>query len=535
MVWNGRALGRAVGALGWIVAAGWFTWWQAAHRADVLYNTAIYPISDADEWRYTACSRLVAHGDALFRQVYSAQPPLLFAALASSMRLFGDSIAGARVVEILFGVLGLTAIAWLTWVLAGPVAAAAASLLLAVSPAFLVYSHAVEAEGPMAALVALAMALAASYRALATREVHEGATDEGTNLLIREHPGRKPERGRRGARPAWVEAGSSAGTQRWARVGLPSLPMFAGLVMALAILTKLFAIEALVPGIFLVALPVERRARAVTLFLAAALLPVVAEMVLVAPQQQFQQVISLHTRAGALLPPGTSPSWLILWHLFQLDAGLSLLALAGVAVLAALGVWEDLGFLVLWLGGQAVMLLLFRPLFPHHPAILLPAMAVPAGIAVTVGVEQLRSHRWLAAVPLAALFVLYLVLLPHLAHDDRHVVMPGAPARGVALAAFVDAHVPAAGVLATDELMVADLAHRSVPPGICDPSNVRLYAGELPASELISQTREYHAVMVLPSFGIFWQVRGYKRWVIRHFQPVTAPYGVTAYVDRAAR
>ena len=108
---------------------------------------------------------------------------------------------------------------------------------------------------------------------------------------------------------------------------------------------------------------------------------------------------------------------------------------------------------------------------------------------MTVWVEQLRSHRWLAAVPLSVLVLFYLALSPRILHDDRHALVPGvAPARLV-LATYTVAHTSASHLVAADDLAVPDLAQRLVVPGLCDPSTVRLRAGYLTPADLIAQTR----------------------------------------------
>src|SRR5947209_1248187 len=114
-----------------LLSAAFYLWWEVVHRGVFAYNQSIYAVDDADEWRYTACSRLVEHGYGLFSQVFSAQPPVLFVTLAGGMRLFGDSIGGARWSTIVFGAIALAATAWITWMLAGPVAGGIAALLLA--------------------------------------------------------------------------------------------------------------------------------------------------------------------------------------------------------------------------------------------------------------------------------------------------------------------------------------------------------------------------------------------------------------------
>src|SRR5579884_3792702 len=98
-----RALSSGVAWLGPVFACAVYLAWELGHRSIYLYTTSIYNVNDADEWRYTACSSLVGHGYTLFSQVFSAQPPVLFVSLTVGMRLFGDTITGARPVEIAFG------------------------------------------------------------------------------------------------------------------------------------------------------------------------------------------------------------------------------------------------------------------------------------------------------------------------------------------------------------------------------------------------------------------------------------------------
>jgi 4-amino-4-deoxy-L-arabinose transferase-like glycosyltransferase len=465
----GRLIGPLLGALGLLGSAAFYLAWQLAHRGSYRYDVSFFPLDDADEWRYTACSRLVEHGYAMFTQVFSAQPPLLFASLAEGMRLFGDSIAGARWVEVLFGLLGLIATVGLAWLLSGPVAAGATGLLLAVSPLFLVYSRAVEAEGPMMALTALCLALALGYR----------------------------------------------------RATSPILPILSGLTLAAAVLFKLFALEAVLPALWIMWLPEQRATslRAVGSFLAATIVPVLADFLLVSPTAQWYQVVNLHQRAASAALPGLLSPLQIFRDLVATDPGLVVLAAAGLAVLAVLAVWEDAVFLLLWVGGTLAMLTVFRPLFPHHAVILLPGLAVCAGVAVTVLVEQLRSHRWVAAIPLAAAALLYLALTPRLAHADRHVLIPGLPASEVQGAAYVRAHTSAADIVASDNAQIADLASRLVPAPLCDLSNVRFRSGYSSASTLIRSTRDYHARMVIAwPGGIFTQAQGYLPWVRRHYR-----------------
>lgn len=475
-----RWLGPLAGMLGLIVSVVFFVAWQLAHRGDFQYDVSFYPLDDADEWRYTACSRLVEHGYSMFTQVFSAQPPLLFASLAASMRLFGDAMAGARWAEILFGLLCLVATVALAWLLTGPVAACGTALFLSVSPLFLVYGRAIEAEGPMMALTALALAFAVGYR----------------------------------------------------RTGLGVLPVLAGLALSGAVLFKLFALEALLPAVWILWQPGSHRVslQSTGLFLASVLVPVGADFLLISPAAQWDQVVTMHQRAAGAPLPGLLPPLQILRDLAATDPGLVILAVAGLLTLALLGAWDDLVFLLLWVGGTALMLLAFRPLFPHHAVILLPGLAVCAGVAVTVLVEQLRSHRWLAAAPLAAAAVVYLALVPKVAHADRHILIPGVPPADAQIAAYMSTHSRPGAMVASDNPAPADLAGRLVPPPLCDLSNVRFRTGYAATPQLIAATRTYHAVLVAAApGGIFTQAHGYLNWVDAHYRRAGNVGGTQVY------
>jgi len=528
---------RLVATAASVLAACIFLSWELAHRGVYAYAQSIYHVDDADEWRYTACSRLVEHGHALFTEVFSAQPPLLFASLSTGMRIFGDSIAGARWIEIGFGLVSLIGAAWIASLLAGPFAGATAALLLSVSPGFLVYSHAVEAEGPMMALVTLSLALALTY----------------------------------------------------AKTGWRALPGLAGLSIAAAILMKLFAAEALLPGIWLVtAYRTEirgRRVQALYTYLIGAAGPVCADFAFLHPSQQWDQVITLHERAAQAHLPDLTPPAKILDQFLTLDLGLTLLAAAGILALVSIRRWKDAGFLASWVLGSLLMLYLFRPLFPHHAVILLTGLAVSAGTGAGLLAAQMRwtraterrsrfpglrgvVMRWHEAIVdgrpgghpcsagpqstapargraaptglmsittavgglvVAIATVGYLALIPRLAHDDRHVLVAYNRPAVRSLSDFVRRHSAPTDFVALDDLAVADMAHRLVPPPLCDPSNVRLKAGYLTAQDLIDSVLRYHAKLVLPSAGIYQQVGPFIAWLDQHGHRRPAPDGKLAY------
>ncbi len=476
---------RRVALLAMVVAAFGYLAWEVMHRGIYQYSTSAYGFDDADEWRYTACSRLVAHGYGLFDQVFSAQPPLLFASLAAGMRLSGDSILGARWVEIVFGLVSLICASLVAWLLADGLAAAACALLLAVSPGFLVYSHTVEAEGPMMAMVTLSLLLAATY---------------------------------------W----------RTSRLPLASL---AGLALAAAVLLKLFAVEAVLPGLWVLTLATgsaRKRVFALLLYGLSALVPVGAEFLLLQPTDQWQQVVAMHDRAAQINFGGALPLSLLSQFL-GFDFGLTLLSVGGFVVLIASRRWKDLGFLTLWLPGSMGMMLLFRPLFPHHLAILLTGLAVSGGVGssgIARGVLEYR-RGWIALAVIAG--AAYIVLLPRTLQRDRHTLIAENRPFTARVTKYLDVHSSTADIVVVDDLEAADRAQRLVAPPLCDPSNVRLRAGYLTANQAIAATERYAVRIVVPTTGLYHQLPGYIDWLRTHFEPRSLSPGFSAYVHTRHR
>jgi hypothetical protein len=259
-------------------------------------------------------------------------------------------------------------------------------------------------------------------------------------------------------------------------------------------------------------------------------LPVALDFAAVSPGQQWRQVVQLHNSAATAHLPDVTPAHDIVLRFLELDAGLSVLALAGLASLALYRRWRELVFVGLWLLGTLVMLLLFRPLFPHHAAILLPPLGVAAGVAVGLGPDALRNRRReaMGAVTLAALT--YLGLVVRIAHDDRHALFAAGMTPSDTLATLIADRTGAGDLIAADDVRAADLSGRLVAPSLCDPSTVRLKAGYLTAQDLIEATMTYQVRLVAPTTGLFAQVPAYMTWLKRNYREVRGPGKTTVYV-----
>jgi hypothetical protein len=301
----------------------------------------------------------------------------------------------------------------------------------------------------------------------------------------------------------------------------------AGLVLAAAILTKLFAVESLIPVLWLLYRSGPGWSRRVGLFLAGSIVPVGLEMALVAPVQQWKQVISMHDAAAGAAIPHVTPPLQVLGAFFSVDVGLALLALAGFAAVVLLGAYDEAVFLLLWVGGTVLMLLYFRPLFPHHPAILLSGMATCAGVGISAASKCLGDDRRITGI-VAAAAVAYVLLGYRLVHADRHIAVTVPPANGP-LVAYINKHTSPNRLIVADDLSLADRADRLVVPPLCDPSNVRMYAGYLNAADLIAATKKYRPQLVLSSAGIYAQEPVYLEWLRKQYIRRRAPEGVVAY------
>jgi len=315
-----------------------------------------------------------------------------------------------------------------------------------------------------------------------------------------------------------------------------TLILLAGLALAAAVLVKLFAGALVLPALWCIwwrAPSVRARLHDAAWCLAALVVPLVAELALMAPGAQWDQVITMHNRAAATHLPNVTPSVLVLWHFFTLDAGLSALALAGVLLVVAQRRVQETGFLGSWLIGQVVMLLLFHPLFPHHPAILLDSLGVTAGVCCAAAWDVVRRPSWRPAVLLVAPVALWCVFSVRLAHDDRHLLYEAADPTAAQQAVFLDKHASTGQFIAVDDLALAEAAHRLVVPPLCDPSNVRLASGYLTGREAITAMTRYHPKVVLPTLGIYRQVPGLIPWLRGHLRAVSAPGGQTAFLSGA--
>jgi len=553
----------AVGALSLLlglVVIALFLLWEGHNFTGVTYShwgpLGKAAGDDYDEGAYTLAAQSLNRGYALFSQVFSAQPAFFLPSLALSLRLVPDPLAGAHLYEAAAGALTLVAVYLLAATayraLAGPLAAA----LLAVSPGFLLYAHAVESEMPMLACCTLAVAAAQSYYL---------------------HP-------------------------RRLTVALAGLLLMAGTEMKLLAVVVVAPLALLLGGGLWYGYRVGRSLHALLIdiitFLLALAGPILLILLLVAPAAQWDQAVVFHLRSGrvsiAVLPPSLGSNADALKAFLGYDKGLLVAALAGLVV-AFLGVltardgagsapsssvWARKGWLpliyLLWALSTGLFLSRYHPLFQHQFVPLLPPLALlGAGLAAawpvggivrrdwrtaglsrrgvwhtlsvvhqayairpdeSAGLSQPRAVLARLVPPIAGLAIFaYVVLLGYatLTLDGRLFTVAVAPRRA-ALIALLDRATRPGEVVICDDPLVALGARRPMAPGLEDPSRVRAAAGYLTAAQAEAATVRYHAAAIVASRPMFARyLPAYLAWAAAHYREVPSPApGAQVFVRR---
>jgi hypothetical protein len=219
-----------------------------------------------------------------------------------------------------------------------------------------------------------------------------------------------------------------------------------------------------------------------------------------------------------------------------LGAGASLLLLTRRSVDAAL--------IVAWAVASVALLLSYSPLHGKHAVVMIPPLAVLAGIGIGQAVTLLRSSallpvRAVVAVGLAVLVGWYVTAAPALAAQSGQLLKVTADTDvDPAVEQYADAVAVIRTLTAPDEFVVTDhpyltfLAARLVPPLLVDTSRSRIRSRSLRGAEAIAQATPYD-----PKLVVLWadRLRGlseFKRWVEEHYRMVKV-YNRRNDLDRA--
>ncbi len=426
-----RALAAELGCLALIVAA-----------AAAVYLRSLHTATNYDEGNYLASLDALRHGQRLGRDVFLDQPPGWYLLLQALAVPFGNTVSGIRVALMLVALLGLAAAWGAARALAGPVAGLAAAAVLAIAPPYPTLAATVESD-PSSTVLALAAIAIALY-------AYRGRTK-------------------------------------------PWLAVATGVVFALALSVKLFAVVAALPIAVLV---LRRRSVRDALLALEGFAAVVLAFVVGyrhVLHQVWQGVVGAHlnARGGHQVTGQSNLSRIV--HLPDLHTPFGLLAWLGIALAF---VWlvrrRPLGLWPLWLftAGAALFTLTMKPLLDHHLVLLATALAVPAGAAVGATLKRVGRFAPLLLVP---------VIAAGLFQEHRRLARNDVPERP-------DYQWAARTLAATtkpSELVVSDvpsipyLAHRQQPGQLIDTSIARIVDEYLKPKDVLRLIDASHAAAVV--------------------------------------
>jgi hypothetical protein len=439
---------------------------------------------DQDEAVFLATAHAVHNGSPLYQPTFCAQPPVMPLSLARAFRLFGESVETGRLVTLLFGCAGVLGIAWITWRLAGGVAAGVAAVSLASSFLYVRQSWCCEATAPALAgsLLGIAIALESAVR----------------------------------RSPAWSG--------------------FAGVVFAAGVMSKLLVAPLLVVAALTLALDREngrwrlRINRGQWLSGAAAATGLVVGVMLLSVghfmADLYDQVIRFHFVKSGNYERSGNLAFLI--HNTARDFGMVGLAAVGLLTLARRDRLVQLAWIITWLAVTAIFLLAHRPLHPHHVVLLAPPIAVVAGVGASA--LAARRSRWVLGVLAVATLICVDRGIPGLGvrgdlsitvgplrNYHRLVDRPVGESEAAVLHTLQQLTGPA-DLIVTDDPKLAYWAGRGIPALLCDPSIERIEASYLSLDVAIRGTRQARAIVLWR--GWLERIPGFKAWVQEHFHPV---------------
>jgi 4-amino-4-deoxy-L-arabinose transferase-like glycosyltransferase len=431
-----------------------------------------------------------------FRDIFAAQGPLLLDLLHPWFVLFGQDLVAARWSVGVYSLVGLAGAYWLARLVGGPLAAVAAAGLLVLSPLYLEGSRIALAEVPALAPATFAVGAAILYaRAGSRRWLIACAVLLAISLLIK---------------PITLAAGVPAGLavlSRW-RAGLRTM-----------------ILDGLLLGVLLVAI-------GIAVVIGVGVAGVLDQIVAYRLESRGSEGWSLWKNRIALARALSFEAAALPW----LGAGASLLLLTRRSVDAAL--------IVAWAAASVALLLSYSPLHGKHAVVMIPPLAVLAGVGIGQAVALLRSStqvtvRAAVAVGLAVLVGWYATAAPALAAQSGQLLKVTADTDvDPAVEQYADAVAVIRTLTAPDEFVVTDhpyltfLAARLVPPLLVDTSRSRIRSRSLRGAEAIAQATPYD-----PKLVVLWadRLRGlseFKRWVEEHYRMVKV-YNRRNDLDRA--
>lgn len=459
---------------------------QTLHGQQPDYDTGVY-------WQSL---RAMAAGHSLFGSVFSSQPPLFLLSVYPFYMIFGQSLSAARLALVFFSLAAVAGTYVAGRALGHRTIGAVACLLLALDPLYERSAHTLQAELPSIALQVWAVACAA--------------------LAMR----------------------ATARSRGWLAVG-------AGVLLSCALLTKLFAIAALVPIVLYLCAPLgppwlddygslrqppwrsilkDLRQIAPTLGLLAAGFIGVTLLILAPFAGQLSTVYDQAVRFHLAAIETTSRPLhanLRLISLMLFAAPLIYIAVVAVFVIAWRRMWVSMP-LILWALAALVILARQQPLFGHHVVLLSPPLALMGGCGVFVTSHFFTARSARRAGLAITLTLLTLVGSAGLTTNWQHNALSNEqlPARERSMVIALQSLSELDEVVLSDNQFVTALANRDLPPQLVDTSRVRIKSGYLTATQLEDFITRKRIRVILFASGRFNLLPGFRAWVAQRYTQV---------------
>src|SRR6516165_926452 len=473
-----------------IAASRWMT--LAACFTTVMLGLRILhgPGVDYDDGVWWQALRAMAHGHSLFGSVFSAQPPLFLLSVYPFYMIFGQTLSAARLALIFFSLVGLTGVYVAGRALGHRIIGGVACLSLSLDPLYENSAHTLQAEVPSIALQIWAVACAA-------QAMHANKRQRG-----------------------WLATS-------------------AGVLLGCALLTKLFAIAALVPIVLYLGAPFALRwfdgnlrqrmwrviyelAPTLGLLIAGLLGVIVLILMPFAGQLDtvYDQVVRFHLVARETF---SQPLRHNLRHIgVQLLAAPQIyIAVPALLVITWQRMWVSVP-LICWGLTAFIMLALYHPLLDRHVILLSPPMALISGCGVLTAWQCFWGPGRQRAGLAITLILLVLAGAASLRIDWQHNSNANAPLplRTVEMVMALQGVSAPAEVILADDQYVAALADRDLPPQLVDTSFVRIASGYLTEAQLEDFIVRNRIRVILFASGRFDSLRRFRARVAQRYAQV---------------
>ncbi len=407
-------------------------------------NLGAFSLSN-DEGAYLMWAWLVHSGRPLYSETVSVSAPFFIVALDWAFDLAGVSLITGR--ALVLGFLGLTlfSLGWAGKLLHHWTTGLMAVLVFSLAPMAFVLSRMAIGEIPAVALATLSLTLASVY---------------------------------------WRH-----GKWGWAALS--------GFALSLSLLVKAMNPLVAVPVLwFMVARHWHRRtgwprtAAILVVWGLAGLLPVLVCLLVYEPAALYDQAVVFRFELRAARPWSLVNNMAQLEVFFQQQWGMVGLALAGIVLLAKKARWAILLPLGSWLLGSLITVLFHSPLFAHHAIILLPPLALLAGMGFTETVALLRERSWVWSTPGLAGGLAFLLALPS-AMEANQTAQAASFGREAEAIAFLEQITLPTDNIISDNLLLPFMAGRQTPPPLGDLAQVAIDSGRQTSERLIAISEAY--------------------------------------------